>query len=150
MTEEQRNMVDTLQAKKRMVIKQLISGLSHSNRSNTEVSLNSCTVLIELIEIEKTFELFFANDSAFVRRIIELAIDPSNAFNQKYLLNILVQVCKNLKPPQQNIFKDLDEEDDDKKKLDPQSPIGKMVIAFMSIVKDSQLLYNLPICKDLN
>jgi hypothetical protein len=94
-------------------------------------------VLIELIEIEKTFELFFANDSAFIRKIVELAIDPSNSFNQKYLLNILVQVCKNLKPPQQNIFKDLDEEDDDKKKLDPQSPIGKMVIQFMNIVRDS-------------
>jgi hypothetical protein len=62
----------------------------------------------------------------------------------------LVQVCKNLKPPQQNIFKDLDEEDDDKKKLDPQSPIGKMVIQFMNIVRDSQLLYNLLITVNTN
>lgn len=102
-----------------MVISRLISGLSHLNRGNMEVSLNSSAVLIELIEIEKTFELFFANNCSYIRRIIELAIDPSNEFNQKFLLHILVQLCKNLKPQSNNIFKDLDDDDGEKKKLDP-------------------------------
>lgn len=79
-----------LKSKKEMVIGKLLKGLSHSNRGNVEVSLNSATVLIELVEIEKTFELFFANDCVHIRKLIELAIDPSNNFNQKYLLNVLV------------------------------------------------------------
>lgn len=125
------------------MISRLINGLSHSNKGNIEVSLNSSSVLVELIEIEKTFELFFANDSRFIRRIVELAIDPSNDFNQKYLLHILLIVCKNLKPQSNNIFKDLDDDDDEKKKLDPESNIGKMVLKFMAIIKETQLLYNL-------
>lgn len=81
MTEEQKIMMDTLTHQKQMVISKLIKGLSHSNRGNIEVSLNACTVLVELVEIDKTFELFFANDSQFIRKLVELAIDPSNAFN---------------------------------------------------------------------
>lgn len=91
-------MMAVLKQKKEMVIGKLLNGLTHSNRGNVEVSLNSSTVLIELIEIEKTFELFFANNCVHIKRIVELAIDPSNAFNQKYLLHVLVMICKNLKP----------------------------------------------------
>jgi hypothetical protein len=80
-SDEQKLMLDRLQKKKEMVIGRLLNGLSHSNRGNIEVSLNSCTVLVELIEIEKTFEMFFANNCVYIRRIIELAIDPSNEFN---------------------------------------------------------------------
>jgi hypothetical protein len=73
-----------------MVIGKLINGLSHKNKGNVEVALNSSTVLVELIEIEKTFELFFSNNAIFIKKLVELAIDPSNEFNQKYLLHILV------------------------------------------------------------
>jgi len=95
---EQKVMVARLRQKKDMVIGRLLNGLTHSNRCNIEVSLNSSTVLVELIEIEKTFEFFFLDNCRYIRQIIELAIDPSNEFNQKYLLHILVQVVKNLKP----------------------------------------------------
>jgi len=91
-------------------------------------------VLVELIEIEKTFELFFANDCSYIRQIIQLAIDPSNEFNQKYLLQVLIQIVKNLKPQNINIFKDLDEVEEDKKRLDPDSATGRMISMFMSLV----------------
>jgi hypothetical protein len=133
-TDEQKLMVERLRVKKDMVINRLINGLSHSNRGNIEVSLNSCTVLIELIEIEKSFELFFQDDCRFIRRLIELATDPSNEFNQKYLLQILLQLCKCLKPQQHNIFKDMDDDDQESKKLDPQSSVGKMVLKFLQLV----------------
>jgi len=51
------------------------------NRCNDDVSLNSCIVLLELVELEKSFELLFANDCIYIRQIVELAIDPSNEFN---------------------------------------------------------------------
>lgn len=45
-----------------MVINELISKLSHKNRDDIESSLNAKSVLIDLIETEKTFELFLEND----------------------------------------------------------------------------------------
>jgi len=50
-----------------------------------------------------------------IGRIIELAVDPSNAFNQQYLLAVLLAFTKSLKPATntQNLFKDLDEENED-------------------------------------
>ena len=54
-----------------------------------EASLSACQVLIELVELEKTVGLFFDNDGAFLVRIMKLAVDCSNAFNQKYLLQVL-------------------------------------------------------------
>ena len=65
-----------------MVVKELIKKLSHSNRDDTEGSLNARTCLIELIEIEKTFEIFFLNDADLINKIVELAAAPSNKFNQ--------------------------------------------------------------------
>ena len=46
---------------------------------------------------------------------MEMALDPSNSFNQPYLLTILLSFTKSLKPNtnNQNLFKDLDEEDND-------------------------------------
>jgi len=64
-SEEQRKMKKILLEKKTSVIKQLIEGLSHRN-SDIEASLNSVAVLTELIEIDSTFELFFAKDAAFI------------------------------------------------------------------------------------
>lgn len=95
-----------------MVVDNLIGTLSHRNRDDIEASLNAKAVLIDLIETEKTFELFMDNDCSKVKKMIELALDPSNGFNQQYLLSILLTVCKQLKPQNQsqNIFKDLDEE----------------------------------------
>ena len=56
--------------------------MSHKNRDDTEASLNAKTVLIDLIETEKTFEIFMENDAELVSNIVELAVDPSNQFNQ--------------------------------------------------------------------
>ncbi len=52
-------MMAVLQEKKEMVIRQLVDLLDHRNRHDIEIALNSSVVLVELIEIEKTFELFF-------------------------------------------------------------------------------------------
>jgi len=87
-------MLNILNRKKREVIKQLIMAMSHSNRDDLEASLNASTVLIDLIEIEKQFELFFENDGSLINLIIELAIDPTNSFNQQYLLAVLLAICK--------------------------------------------------------
>lgn len=51
-----------------------------------ESSLNACSVLVELIETQKTFTLFMEDDARLVGEIIELALDPTNHFNQTYLL----------------------------------------------------------------
>ena len=34
------------------------------------------------------------NDAELIGQIMELAVDPSNSFNQKYLLQILIVICK--------------------------------------------------------
>jgi len=93
LSEDQTNMLNILNRKKREVIKQLIMAMSHSNRDDLEASLNASTVLIDLIEIEKQFELFFENDGSLINLIIELAIDPTNSFNQQYLLAVLLAIC---------------------------------------------------------
>ena len=96
-----------------MVVKELIKTMSHKNRDDTEASLNAKTVLIDLIETEKTFEIFMENDAELVSKMVELAADPSNQFNQQYLLSVLLAISKQLKPSNQsqNLFKDLDEDE---------------------------------------
>ena len=74
-------MVRVLASKKEMVVGNLINMLDHRNKSDIEKALNSSVVLVELIEIEKTFELFFNNNGKLLSRLIELTIDPSNSFN---------------------------------------------------------------------
>lgn len=54
-------------------------------------------ILIEMVEVEKTFELFVGNDAGIVADIIELAVDPENEFNQQYLLSVLLSITKQLK-----------------------------------------------------
>ena len=77
-----------------MVISSLINVLGHKNQSSIEDSLNATQILIEMIELEKTFEIFMMNQAAMVGTIIELAIDCSNHHNQKYLLQILLAISK--------------------------------------------------------
>lgn len=80
-----------------MVVNGLINVLSYKNRENTEDSLNATAILIELVELEKTFEVFMANDAEKVGTIMELAVDCANGFNQQYLLQILMAITKQLK-----------------------------------------------------
>lgn len=144
LTEDQITMINRLQQKKELVIGKLLKKLSHSNSSNMEEALNSSIVMIELIETERSFELLFQNNCKFLRQIVDLAVDPTNAFNQKYLLNIILHICKNLKPNVGNIFKDPDEDNDDqKRKFDPDSVLGKQVLQLLSIIKETNFLYNL-------
>ena len=75
-----------LETKKIMVVKELIKTLSHKNRDDQEASLIARSVLIDLIETEKTFEIFMQNNADLVNQMVELAADPSNQFNQQYLL----------------------------------------------------------------
>ena len=67
LTEDQAFMKDMLEKKKVMVIKELIKILSHINSKDQEASLNARAVLIELIETEKTFELFMMNEAELVK-----------------------------------------------------------------------------------
>jgi hypothetical protein len=63
-----------------------------------QASLNACSVLTELAENAVTLEIFLENDASLIGDIIDLAIDPSNSFNQQYLLQLLLVFCKQLKP----------------------------------------------------
>ena len=74
-------MKKVLDSKKTMVLKQLINQMGYRNTNNMEASLNASSVLIELIEMEKTFELFWQDDAEIINSIVELAIDPLNSFN---------------------------------------------------------------------
>ncbi len=51
-----------------MVVDNLIGTLSHRNRDDIEASLNAKAVLIDLIETEKTFELFMETIAAKSRK----------------------------------------------------------------------------------
>ena len=75
-----------------------------------EASLNAQDVLMELVETEKTLEVFLQDDGMLITQMLDLAIDPSNSHNQPYLLRVLHILVKALKPnDSQNVFKDLDE-----------------------------------------
>ena len=80
-----------------MVVDGLLASLSHHNRNNLEDSLNATTILIELVEVERTFELFMLNKAEKVGTIIELATDCSNSFNQHHLLQIIQAISNQLK-----------------------------------------------------
>ena len=67
-----------LQQKKVMVVDGLLGVLSHKNRSNMDDSINATEILIELVEIEKTFDIFMMNKGEKVGTIMELAVDCSN------------------------------------------------------------------------
>ena len=90
-------MYKILQEKKHMVIDNLIGVLGHRNQGSIEDSLNATQILIEMVELEKTFEIFMMNKAEKVGTIIELALDCSNAHNQQYLLQILVAIGKQVK-----------------------------------------------------
>lgn len=81
MTGEQAQMFRVLQEKKHMVIDSLIGVLGHRNQGSIEDSLNATQILIEMVELEKTFEIFMMNNAEKVGTIIELALDCSNAHN---------------------------------------------------------------------
>ena len=113
MTGEQAQMFKVLRDKKHMVVNGLIGTLSYRNRGNMEDSLNATQILIELIELEKTFEIFMVNGAEKVGQIMELAVDCSNHHNQQYLLQILVCICKQLKSANEQskyACQDLDED----------------------------------------
>jgi hypothetical protein len=55
MTGDQQKMMIVLEKKKRFVIRELIMTLGITNYKDIEASLNASSVLIEMIETEKTF-----------------------------------------------------------------------------------------------
>lgn len=71
-------------------------------------------MLIELIESKQTLSLFMKNSGEHLSNMMELAVDPSNSFNQPYLLQILLAITKRLKPQSPNstnyMFNSLDDE----------------------------------------
>jgi hypothetical protein len=71
-------MKNLLEEKKIMVVNELIKTLGHKNQNDIEASLNAKAILIDLIETEKTFEIFMNNDAHMIATMVELAADPSN------------------------------------------------------------------------
>lgn len=76
-----------LQAKRREVVNKLVEAMSHSNRDDMEASLNASTLLIDLVDQENrggssALDIFIEDDGKIVGRIIYLANDPANSFNQ--------------------------------------------------------------------
>ena len=52
--------------------------------------------------------------------MVELSVDPSNSHNQPYLLRVLLKLAQALKPnDMQNVFKDLEENDDKDNQNEP-------------------------------
>ena len=47
-----------------------------------EAALNASSVLIELVESEKTLEIFMDDDAKLIGELIDLAVDQSNSHNQ--------------------------------------------------------------------
>jgi hypothetical protein len=147
-----------LEEKKIMVVKELIKTMSHKNRDDTEASLNARSVLIDLIETEKTFEIFMNNDAALIAQIVELASDPSNQFNQHYLLQVLLVISKQLKPgsQSQNLFKDLDEDEQygkqggDAMNFDIETTNSKYLLKYLKIVNKQDFVYHLLIMINSN
>ena len=151
LTEDQMFMKNLLEEKKLMVVNELIKTLGHKNQSDMEASLNAKAILIDLIETEKTFEIFMNNDAQMISKMVELAADPSNQFNQQYLLQVLLVIAKQLKPSNQsnNLFKDLDEDEQygkqggDAMNFDIDSTNSKNLLKFLNIVKKQDFVYHL-------
>ena len=144
MTEDQLEMKTVLDSKKEMVINKLLGAMSHSNK-DVETALNASSLIIELIETQKTFEIIMSNEAKMVADIIALAIDPSNSFNQQYLLQVLIVICKQLKPQspaEQNMFKSLEKDDGSdnegsgNNQFKEDSAQGKNTLKFLKIVKE--------------
>ena len=136
--------------------------MSHSNRDDIETSLNASTLLIDLIDQESrgtasTMEILTENEGEVLGKIVKLALDPSNSFNQPYLLSVLLAFAKSLKPNtnNQNLFKDLDDNEEDsdssaKKGPSPQAQnfdlktaTSRNLVAFLNVAQNNQLFYNL-------
>jgi len=101
-----------LNDKKVMVIQSLIQKLSHGNTDDLEGALNASSILIEIVEAseEKGFQFLFLNDADFLNQIMELALDPTNSFCQRYMMQVLVALMKKLKASGRNQpFRDLEE-----------------------------------------
>ena len=141
-----------LQQKKLMVVDGLLSSLSYQNGSNFEDSINATAILIELVEVERTFELFMLNKAEKTGEIIELATDCANSFNQHHLLSIIQAISNQLKQAheQQNVFKDLEEDtqetaNESKKnqQFDPTLPQNRNTLHFLEQLERLNLISNL-------
>ena len=82
-----------MKEKKLLVVQELIGTLGHKN-SDIEGSLNASAVLIELVETDKTLEIFMEDEGKLIGDMFEMAVDPSNGPNQSYLLNVLLAMAK--------------------------------------------------------
>ena len=79
------------------VINELINELGHRNR-DIEKSLNASSVLLELVKYDKTRAIFFEEEGKMIEEMIDLAIDPSNGPNQKYLMLVILEIFKQYAP----------------------------------------------------
>ena len=152
MTGEQAAMHRVLEKKKQMVVTSLVRLLGFRNQDSLEDSLNAMYILIEMVEVDKTFELFMGNDAEIVGDLVELAVDPENEFNQQYLLSVLLSITKQLKSSaesSQSAFRDLDDDGQETKEtnknqqFDPKLPQNKNLLDFLDQVDQQNMLLNL-------
>ena len=70
-----------LEEKKADIVGKLITKLSHINKNDMEAALSASQILIDIVEIEKTIEIFFENDAKYLHQLIVLAVDCENKSN---------------------------------------------------------------------
>ena len=70
-----------LEEKKADIVGKLITKLSHINKNDMEAALSASQILIDIVEIEKTIEIFFDNDAKYLHQLIVLAVDCENKSN---------------------------------------------------------------------
>lgn len=87
-----------------------------------EAALSASQILIDLVEIEKTIEIFFTNDAKYLQQMINLAADCENKSNQAYLLHVLLTIAKQLKPDTKNRLTANDKNSDDDGTENERSP----------------------------
>lgn len=138
-----------LEEKKGQIVSKLITKLSYSNRNDMEAALSASQILIDLVETEKTIELFFADDAKHLQTIIDLAADCENKSNQAYLLHVLLTIAKHLKPDSKSRLTTNDKGSDDDGTETERSPqnmfdkdlaVNAKALKFLQLVHESNLL----------
>ena len=103
MSPQERQMMETLNNKKQMVVQTLMERLSSKN-SNFEQCLNAHTILAELADNETTFAKLAQRDNMLL--LIKASTDTKNLW-QAYALNILTTIIKEFPDYEKQIGKNL-------------------------------------------
>ena len=130
----------------------MVDQLSHRAAPDDEAALSAQQILIEMIETEKTCELFFENNAEILGRIMDLAVDCSNVFNQKYLLAVLSALVRILVPAKSVKPTDFDEDDAEsqdnsertaRNQFDVSLPVNAQAVALLDKCREMNFMQSL-------